>query len=467
MTMIRTLKVIVLSAFVMLGIASQAVAQCSAEFEYQAYDGPMPVVGGITFTNLSTGPYTGISWDFGDGSYFSTITETVDHFYSESGTYTVHLSVWNNNPGECYADYQLEIDVQVSDDPCDQLDCVWPGDANGDSKANLEDLLNIGYGFQTTGPPRDEVDVSWTGHIATDWPQSTADGVNYKHLDCNGDGIINEFDILPVNMHYVTMENGVSITESGGAPLSLEFDIDTFIINEDTPETVEINAALLFGHDDFPLEDVYGVVFYLEYPEEYIDSASQVTMEYNQNSFFGDLSNTLPYARDDREIGQVDAVVTRKNGLNTSGQGRLANFKFIIDIDIIDGRAVQDEETQFKVNLNVVKAIDGDGNEIDVSLPEDPACVTFISDFPNSNKQPDVSDQINVYPNPATDLLQINTNDLKVQEMSLFNALGQQVIHRPLNGRVHDINVSALQAGVYLLHVQSEEGLAIKRIVIN
>jgi len=154
---------------------------CAAIFEYEDYDGPMPVVGGVKFNNFSTGPYAEWSWDFGDGNYDSESKETITHFYQESGTYKVKLSVWNGTQA-CYSEYTQFVDVYISDDPCDQLDCVWPGDTDGNGKANLEDLINIGVGFGMNGPPRETISSAWEAQAAEDWPAENAAGVNYKHL---------------------------------------------------------------------------------------------------------------------------------------------------------------------------------------------------------------------------------------------------------------------------------------------
>ena len=130
---------------------------CEADFSYSDYIGPFPVLGGIKFTNLSTGPYTDLSWDFGDGVYSTGMENSVTHFYTQSGNYEVKLSVWNSDTQACLSTSSAIVNVWISEDPCDQLDCVWPGDTNHDGLANLEDILNIGLNFGATGPPRDEI----------------------------------------------------------------------------------------------------------------------------------------------------------------------------------------------------------------------------------------------------------------------------------------------------------------------
>ncbi len=440
---------------------------CEAYFDFHDYTGPMPVVGGITFNNFSTGSYSEWTWDFGDGNFESQSEASITHFYQESGTYEVKLTVWSADPQECNSEYTQSIDVFISENPCDQLDCVWPGDANKDGFANMEDLLNVGIGYGMTGPPRDIPSNDWTAQTAMDWDLENPNGINYKHFDCDGNGIIEINDILAVQSNYVMMENGVSITESNGVPVSLNFDVDTIVITEENPY-LEINAALNFGNSNIPMDNVYGVVLYLTYPKNYVVEAAPIDFDYNENSFFGDNTTALPLARNIQEEGQIDIVLTRKNGANTSGQGRVASVKFIIDADIIDGRVENDGET-FEVGINVVKAIDFEGNIIDISLPEEPSGVFFQNGI-STTKTIDVldEDQVKVFPNPVRDQLRVElSEELHPKTLEVFNIMGQRVIFNEINTNRALLNVSELPKGVYILKVITEEGVGSKRIIIE
>ena len=67
-----------------------------------------------------------------------------------------------------------------------------------------------------------------------------------------------------------------------------------------------------------------------------------------------------------------------------------------------------------------------------------------------------------VYPNPTSDLLRINS-DTPVKNVKIFNFIGQQV--REENDK-SDINISNLQDGLYLVKVEDVEGnQGIKRIM--
>lgn len=447
------------------GTFSSVHSQCTADFSYTDYDGPLPVVGGITFENLSSGPFTDFSWDFGDGSFDSETAGTVTHYYEQSGSYEVVLTVWNNDPDNCFDQYSEWVDVAISENPCEQIDCVWPGDTNEDGKADLTDLINIGLGYGMEGPARDTTSVDWTAQPATDWDQVNGLGVNYKHFDCNGDGTINLADVAGIQQNYTILENGNYSTESSGVPVSLSFNVDTVVVT-DPDQHLEISAALKFGSSAMPMEDVFGVVLYLNYPKNYVVQDNPIDFNYNENSFFGDAEEALPLSHSIEEQGQVDIVLTRRNGLNTSGQGRVATITFIIDSDIIDGRAIN-EGQDFPLDIQVVSAVDVEGNPLDISLPEEPAGVFFQNGIvPTNTINILAADQFSLSPNPVDNLLQINvSDDIHPRSVEVFDILGKQVIFNETDQQLINLDMSQLQKGLYIVKLRTEEGFGSKRIL--
>lgn len=441
---------------------------CEANFSYSDYDGPLPVVGGITFENLSSGTYSHLAWDFGDGNIVSNENVTT-HIYEESGSYEVSLSIWDNYAQQCFSTSTTIVEVWISDDPCDQLDCVWPGDTNADGISNLEDILNIGLEFGMTGPPRDSVCGGWFGHPAEDWNYETSDGLNLKHADCNGDGEINLSD-LPFTSNlsdsYTQLENGVAVAESNGAPIKLQFNVDTVHITNSF-EPTKITAALMLGSSDVVMEDVYGVVLYLEFPGVYVDTTSQIEIDYDENSFFGGVGEVITRAVDLSDDGQIDFAIARTDGENVSGHGRIATLSYIIDADIIDGRD-EDEGQSFNVHVKVVKVIDKFGNELDISLSAEPASVFFVNNIVTSVVDPALSEKVKVYPNPVSDVLNIDLGDLNGELLELYDVLGKQVLSQKLQSdRMIELSVNSFEKGMYLMKIQTEQGIVSKRIVVK
>ena len=91
---------------------------CTADFDWQhCIDCPI-----VFFQDQSTGNYTDLEWDFGDGS--TSTDANPQHSYTTTGTYLVCLTVWNafGNCFDTYCDSVLAsgcIDTSlINNDPC-------------------------------------------------------------------------------------------------------------------------------------------------------------------------------------------------------------------------------------------------------------------------------------------------------------------------------------------------------------
>lgn len=73
---------------------------------------------------------------------------------------------------------------------------------------------------------------------------------------------------------------------------------------------------------------------------------------------------------------------------------------------------------------------------------------------------------ISVYPNPVTDVLNINAN-MTIESVKLINLVGQTVITQ--NGKAQNVtlNTSNLKSGIYNLQIKMADGFINKKIVVN
>jgi uncharacterized delta-60 repeat protein len=87
-------------------------------------------------------------------------------------------------------------------------------------------------------------------------------------------------------------------------------------------------------------------------------------------------------------------------------------------------------------------------------------------DFPLTIDEPGESNiHLNVYPNPATDMLHLQFSDgTRPAAAYLVNALGERVA--ALQPATHTLDVSSLAAGIYLLYAESPAGIYKARVCI-
>lgn len=75
--------------------------------------------------------------------------------------------------------------------------------------------------------------------------------------------------------------------------------------------------------------------------------------------------------------------------------------------------------------------------------------------------------EVAVYPNPATDLIQINNSENQTIQAELLDANGRVVKSISIKKGLNSINAEDLNSGVYFLKMSSSDKLQVKRIVVK
>ena len=84
---------------------------------------------------------------------------------------------------------------------------------------------------------------------------------------------------------------------------------------------------------------------------------------------------------------------------------------------------------------------------------------TTIVGSPLSIKKFSASNLAKVYPNPATDFVNIQAKDgVHLEEVSIYNMQGQKLISAQQN--LESINLQQLSAGLYLISIKTNQGIA-------
>ncbi|RLD50463.1 MAG: hypothetical protein DRJ05_19590, partial [Bacteroidetes bacterium] len=73
---------------------------------------------------------------------------------------------------------------------------------------------------------------------------------------------------------------------------------------------------------------------------------------------------------------------------------------------------------------------------------------------------------ISVFPNPATDLVNIQS-DFNITNIKVYNYAGQMVNFETVNSKIYQVNTSGLNAGIYFFQINTTEGSISKRIIIQ
>lgn len=75
--------------------------------------------------------------------------------------------------------------------------------------------------------------------------------------------------------------------------------------------------------------------------------------------------------------------------------------------------------------------------------------------------------KFNMYPNPTTNVVNItNSENMLVQQVTIYDISGKQLSIQTFNNENEiQLNVENLASGTYMLHLQTNEGLAVKKMV--
>lgn len=344
--------------------------------------------------------------------------------------------------------------------PC-QGDSVWPGDANADGQAHNLDLLTIGIGYGTSGFIRPNATINWQAEASPAWGLQLQSGVDYKHIDCNGDGVINVDDTLAVIQNYGLLHSlgGVDeLTGSDDPMLYLTALSDTVLTGS------PVVVAVKLGTEIVPANDVYGIAFTIQYNQELVQAN---TMGINfSNSWFGVHGlNMISIRKNFHGFGWLDVALTRVDHQNISGYGTIGELHFIT-IDNLSGKQTLYETLELEISN--VRLIRNDESEVDLGIQNDSIIVTDLDNAIHQLSSMEAA--ISVFPNPAKDLLTLSIaqkNGTANMKFEILNAMGELIVPAMnIQQAVSTVNISGLASGVYFLRVSGENGMVNKKFTV-
>ncbi|MFT7588131.1 MAG: hypothetical protein ACI959_000337 [Limisphaerales bacterium] len=316
-------------------------------------------------------------------------------------------------------------------------DCVWPGDTDYDGIANNFDLLPIGIAYGETGPFR-AGGLAWMPQPATDWVGALTSGVNYKHIDTDGNEIVEDADTLAIHVNYGLTHSRPSATAGGGIPLFLVASADT----ASAGDTIQVEVHL--GMDTLPAELIYGLAFTVNYDATAVDES---TISVNYDGWLGDKGLdmiTLDYRL---ESGILPMALTRIDGSEVTGDGTIATIQYVLDDDL--GGKLSEEYLTALFSITDVKVIRLDQTEQDVAIGNTEVVIGYI---PNGLENPLVQ-ALEFYPNPSTGV--INFISPENATLSIFDALGSLVLTTQVYQGSNEVDLRTISKGVYVLKIKS------------
>ncbi len=375
------------------------------------------------------------------GTYpLTQIPKTLQHLVANDEPLQTLKICINDHPDCC-------ITLQYEAPNCDGL--VYPGDGNRDNISNNFDLLNIGLGYGWEGPQRPTQGLEWTGLEAPKWPQFFGDGVNAKHADCTGDGLINSFDVAAILLNFGETNGNTQPTAfAEGSENDPPLFVDLPAASALQPG-MSFNAPVMLGTADSPLDDVYGIAFTLKFDPEIINPSS-FDLQYDPSWLGVQAVNLLSFDRTLAAEGEVQVSLVRTDHNNVSGHGQIAGI-----IGIIDNIAGKES---ISIEIKEVKAIRK--NEALVALRKP---VEIVDLMVNGSHEPR-ENALEVFPNPVKNQLNFQLPNAGNAEMVELLSVEGKVIMQTKSGANY-LNTSNLGDGVYILRVKSGDKVYQRKIL--
>jgi len=157
----------------------------------------------------------------------------------------------------------------INDMSCESASPVYPGDFNNDGIVNMTDLLYWALAIGKTGAVRQDKSLNWAPQNCLDW-QHEVNGVNGKHQDGDGNGVVDFADLKAFDENY-GKRHAAKIVSITGSPVQFRLKqvssnraangtvIDTFdlYVENDLGEPLKaigLSCSIFFG--DLPIKSI-------------------------------------------------------------------------------------------------------------------------------------------------------------------------------------------------------------------
>lgn len=329
---------------------------------------------------------------------------------------------------------------------------VWPGDANYDLVADMNDLLYVGWAYGSNGTPRAGATNNWQAEPSANWGQSTIYGTEFKNADCNGDGTIDLNDTLAISQNY-SLQHAFRMSQQhtvNSAPLSTYRNLSI------TPNISSVgpNQALSLSVDLSALSTnntMYGIAFRLHVPSQYISSMSSADFSNSVLGTYG--SNMMTISKAFVSQGYIDiCLVKRDQSDAVVFTGKLA------DINLQTSNFPANGSGYFSISN--IRALTYNGAYLPIGSSE--ASVNFSNSTTGIQKAN--STELKLMPNPASDKITFEgLIDTKIN-VEIVNVIGQSVLKTNLEGR-KTLDISSFEKGAYFVKFNTTEGVITKKFI--
>ncbi|MGB1206636.1 MAG: T9SS type A sorting domain-containing protein [Chitinophagales bacterium] len=384
--------------------------------------------------------------NFNNNITYTPFSNFIDDQLSDSFSYTI-----NDDSNEA------QVFLILKDCPS----CVWPGDTDRDGNVNVWDLIPIGLAYGSTGTPRNMQGTSWNGYpTAENWGETLYES-DYKYIDCNGDGTIDELDVAAIDQNYEASHEFAALPTLPAAS-SAEFSIALEIENTEAiswGDTVIFNIMLgLAGQT--PEDILYGAAFSFTPPQGFIKSAE---IDFSE-SVVGTNDNTISLSKTIADSTRFDAAIVRTDFMPVSNSGLLGKINVVM-VEVLEGKT-GDFEEMITVSLDNFTAVNANGESLAIDNVFGDSFLFVGTENVFESNVP----KLTVFPNPMQDIFTITlppSHDF--ESLEIIDISGKTVLQQHNLQFFTDkiiVDTKGLNNGFYLLKMQMAETQITEKISV-
>lgn len=413
-----------------------------------SYSGSFCQGGSDQSPSLSLGASAGIFSSTPAGLVFvNTLTGQIDLATTSLGTYMVTNTIAPAAGCHGISDSSI-VNVYICD--------LWPGDANNDSLVDNYDLLPIGLFYFQSGPPRSTISNNWQAYPATNWGVLESNGSDIKHADCNGDGVIDNYDTLAINMNFSSIHAIVNNFNDEKTPHPNLY----FVTSSSSYNAGDwVDAELWAGDSIMPSTNLYGIAFNINSDASFVQSGTE-SVSYTTGWLGTPGTNAITISKTDALTGTTYGGITRIDHTNITGYGKIADFKFKANINITSASVIH-------LSVSGYKANEVSGIPVLFNTPIDSiTIIPLATDVTNTNNTSGFS----IFPNPFTSQTIITFNEIqKNTTIKIMDVLGKEIKTAIIIGaKKLIIEKGEMPKGVYFVQViDANKNMMNKKIVVQ
>lgn len=345
---------------------------------------------------------------------------------------------------------------------------IHPGDANNNGQVEKTDFLYIAFAYDAIGPSRVDQSTSFSEiEIPVLWDEFFDDGndTNFAHADCDGNGWVSWQDLLVSVTNYSESADEVEeLSFPDGNP-----NIDPQVKFQYNPnggnqlfQGSTLNFPISIASQSDPVDHLLGFTFTISYDHSVI---KDLRIDYYPDSWLTDDGNTFLFQDEPfGSEGLLDAATVRYGQANAiSGGGIFGEVSVIIEEDLVG--LLPGDSMSTTIYITEISMITDDFSSIPVAT-DSLKLMVYDIDAITSINQPNLEDQVQVFPNPTNEHIYIHSN-IGIESVEILDLLGKRVAFYPLKQEYQTkISLSKDSANnVYIARINTREGVLSKRII--